>query len=98
MFHVRVRLPWRDPAAHLDRPARRSALLRKRRRPDRSDRAEGRHAALMPELPDQWEVAPEPGWIDPALAHEFPGLSIASTVIEATSGRSPQALKERLGR
>jgi DNA/RNA-binding domain of Phe-tRNA-synthetase-like protein len=50
----------------------------------------------MPELPDQWEVAPEPGWIDPALAHEFPGLSIASTVIEATSGRSPEALRERL--
>ena len=26
-------------------------------------------------LPEEWEVAPEPGWVDPALAEEFPGLS-----------------------
>ena len=38
----------------------------------------------MPDLPDQWEVAPEPGWIEPALAEEFPGLSLVSTVIEAS--------------
>jgi DNA/RNA-binding domain of Phe-tRNA-synthetase-like protein len=50
----------------------------------------------MPELPEEWEVAPEPGWIDPALAEEFPGLSIASTAIETRTGRSPEALKERL--
>jgi DNA/RNA-binding domain of Phe-tRNA-synthetase-like protein len=50
----------------------------------------------MPELPEDWEVAPEPGWIDPALAEEFPGLSIVSTAIETTSGRSPEALRERL--
>jgi DNA/RNA-binding domain of Phe-tRNA-synthetase-like protein len=50
----------------------------------------------MPELPEEWEVAPEPGWVDPALAEEFPGLSIASTAIEATAGRSPEALRERL--
>lgn len=50
----------------------------------------------MAELPDQWEVAPEPGWIDPALAEEFPGLSIVSTVLEASAGRSPEALRERL--
>lgn len=50
----------------------------------------------MAELPDQWEVAPEPGWIDPALAEEFPGLSIVSTVIETRAGRSPEALKEQL--
>jgi DNA/RNA-binding domain of Phe-tRNA-synthetase-like protein len=50
----------------------------------------------MAELPDQWEVAPEPGWIDPALAEEFPGLSIISTVIETRTGRSPEALKEQL--
>jgi DNA/RNA-binding domain of Phe-tRNA-synthetase-like protein len=48
------------------------------------------------DVPDQWEVAPEPGWIDPALAEEFPGLSIVSTVLEATTGRSPEALRERL--
>ena len=29
--------------------------------------------ALMVELPQDWEVAPEPGWIEPALAEEFPG-------------------------
>lgn len=50
----------------------------------------------MPELPDQWEVAPEPGWIEPALAEEFPGLSLFSTEIEASDGRSPEALRERL--
>ena len=50
----------------------------------------------MAELPDQWEVAPEPGWIEPALAEEFPGLSIVSTALETTTGRSPEALKERL--
>jgi DNA/RNA-binding domain of Phe-tRNA-synthetase-like protein len=50
----------------------------------------------MEGLPEQWEVAPEPGWVDPALAEEFPGLSIVSTTIETTTGRSPEALKERL--
>jgi DNA/RNA-binding domain of Phe-tRNA-synthetase-like protein len=50
----------------------------------------------MPRLPDQWEVAPEPGWVDPGLAEEFPGLSIVSTVIETRTGRSPEALKQRL--
>lgn len=50
----------------------------------------------MEGLPDEWEVAPEPGWIEPALAEEFPGLSIVSTVLETTTGRSPEALRERL--
>jgi DNA/RNA-binding domain of Phe-tRNA-synthetase-like protein len=50
----------------------------------------------MAELPQEWEVAPEPGWIDPALAEEFPGLSIVSTPMETATGRSPEALKERL--
>jgi DNA/RNA-binding domain of Phe-tRNA-synthetase-like protein len=50
----------------------------------------------MPELPEQWEVAPDPGWIEPDLAEEFPGLSIVSTTLETTTGRSPAALKERL--
>jgi len=47
----------------------------------------------MAELPEEWEVAPEPGWIEPALAEEFPGVS---TALETTTGRSPEALKERL--
>ena len=50
----------------------------------------------MGELPEEWEVAPEPGWIEPGLAEEFPGLTIATTVLEATTGRSPEALKEQL--
>lgn len=50
----------------------------------------------MEGLPDQWEVAPEPGWIEPTLAEEFPGLSILTTVIESEGGRSPEALRERL--
>jgi DNA/RNA-binding domain of Phe-tRNA-synthetase-like protein len=50
----------------------------------------------MAELPAEWEVAPEPGWIDPALGEEFPGLSIVSTTTAVKPGRSPEALKERL--
>jgi DNA/RNA-binding domain of Phe-tRNA-synthetase-like protein len=50
----------------------------------------------MADLPEQWEVAPEPGWIEPALAEEFPGLSILSTALESAGGRSPEALRERL--
>jgi DNA/RNA-binding domain of Phe-tRNA-synthetase-like protein len=50
----------------------------------------------MAELPEEWEATPEPGWVDPELGEEFPGLSIASTTMEAGSGRSPEALKERL--
>jgi DNA/RNA-binding domain of Phe-tRNA-synthetase-like protein len=50
----------------------------------------------MAELPEEWEVAPEPGWVDPELTEEFPGLLIVSTTIETTTGRSPEALKERL--
>jgi DNA/RNA-binding domain of Phe-tRNA-synthetase-like protein len=48
------------------------------------------------QLPEEWEAAPEPGWVDPALAEEFPGLSILATTLGVGSGRSPQALKERL--
>ncbi|MGH2956220.1 MAG: phenylalanine--tRNA ligase beta subunit-related protein [Solirubrobacterales bacterium] len=47
-------------------------------------------------LPEEWESAPEPGWIDPALGREFPGLSIAATTLSVGAGRSPEALKERL--
>ena len=50
----------------------------------------------MEGLPQQWEVTPEPGWVDATLAEEFPGLSIVSTAIETTTGRSPEALKDRL--
>jgi DNA/RNA-binding domain of Phe-tRNA-synthetase-like protein len=50
----------------------------------------------MVELPEEWEVAPEPGWLEPGLAEEFPGLSILSTALETRTGRSPEALKERL--
>jgi DNA/RNA-binding domain of Phe-tRNA-synthetase-like protein len=50
----------------------------------------------MNELPEAWETAPEPGWVAPALAEEFPGLSIVSTALETTTGRSPEALKQRL--
>lgn len=49
-----------------------------------------------PELPPEWESAPEPGWIDPALAEEFPGLGLATTTLGVGPGRSPEALKERL--
>src|SRR5215207_471548 len=47
-------------------------------------------------LPEAWEVAPEPGWVEPSLAEEFPGLSILITTLDVGPGRSPAALKQRL--
>jgi DNA/RNA-binding domain of Phe-tRNA-synthetase-like protein len=47
-------------------------------------------------LPEEWEVTPEPGWVAPALAEELPGLGLRYTTVATGSGRSPQALKERL--
>ena len=49
-----------------------------------------------PDLPEQQEAAPEPGWLAPELAEEFPGLGIFTTTLAAGAGRSPEALKERL--
>jgi DNA/RNA-binding domain of Phe-tRNA-synthetase-like protein len=48
------------------------------------------------EIPEEWEAAPEPGWVDRALADEFPGLSIVTTTLSVGAGRSNEALKERL--
>ena len=50
----------------------------------------------MAELPEPQEAAPEPGWIDPELEQEFPGLKIVATTVEAGGGRSPEPLRERL--
>jgi DNA/RNA-binding domain of Phe-tRNA-synthetase-like protein len=50
----------------------------------------------MAELPEDWEAAPEPGWVEPALSEEFPGLSLRTTVLEGSGGRSPEPLRERL--
>jgi DNA/RNA-binding domain of Phe-tRNA-synthetase-like protein len=47
-------------------------------------------------LPPPSEAAPEPGWIAPELAEEFPGLALRYTTIEAGSGRSPRSVKQRL--
>jgi DNA/RNA-binding domain of Phe-tRNA-synthetase-like protein len=52
--------------------------------------------AKSPELPEHQETAPEPGWIDPELAEEFPGLGIFTTTLAVGPGRSPEALKDRL--
>jgi DNA/RNA-binding domain of Phe-tRNA-synthetase-like protein len=49
-----------------------------------------------PELPQEWEVAPESGWVAPELAEEHPGLGLLCTVVEAGPGRSPEAVRERL--
>jgi len=50
----------------------------------------------MTELPEEWEVAPETGWIEPTLAEEFPGLTIATSTIESQIGKSSPELRERL--
>jgi DNA/RNA-binding domain of Phe-tRNA-synthetase-like protein len=52
--------------------------------------------ARVPALPAEWEAVPEPGWVAPVLAEEFPGLGILSTTVDRGSGRSPDALRERL--
>lgn len=49
-----------------------------------------------PALPMEWEVAPEPGWVDATLAEEFPGLGLAQTTVSAGRGRSPRAVKDHL--
>jgi DNA/RNA-binding domain of Phe-tRNA-synthetase-like protein len=65
-----------------------------KREPERSRDAE---VAGSPEsLPAEWETAPEPGWVEPSLTREFPGLSIATTTLSVGAGRSSAALKERL--
>lgn len=51
---------------------------------------------MAPDVPQEWEAAPESGWVDPALADEFPGLSIRTTILSVGAGRSHPALKERL--
>ncbi len=59
-------------------------------------RKRGGEGAVALELPPQQESAPEPGWIEPALAGEFPGLGIFTTTLAAGPGRSPEPVKERL--
>ena len=49
-----------------------------------------------PDLPPEGESAPEPGWLEPGLEQEFPGLGIFTTTVDAGGGRSPEALRERL--
>lgn len=51
---------------------------------------------MSPALPEEWEVAPEPGWVEPAIATEFPGLGLAATTVSAAGGRSPSAVREEL--
>jgi DNA/RNA-binding domain of Phe-tRNA-synthetase-like protein len=50
----------------------------------------------MVELPEEWEAAPEPGWVAPILDEEFPGLKIVTTTVTRGSGKSPPAVKEHL--
>ena len=38
----------------------------------------------------------EPGWVDPRVAAEFPELRLHLLTLDARSGRSPEALRERL--
>jgi DNA/RNA-binding domain of Phe-tRNA-synthetase-like protein len=64
--------------------------------PERRKPAQRKGTEPLEPLPEEWEVAPEPGWVDPVLAEEFPGLTILITTLGVGSGRSPQALKDRL--
>jgi DNA/RNA-binding domain of Phe-tRNA-synthetase-like protein len=42
------------------------------------------------------EPAPEPGWVAPRIAAEFPGLAISSIVVDSRPGRSPEPVRQRL--
>ena len=43
-----------------------------------------------------WQPAPEQGWVAPHLAAEFPGLGIASIVVDSRPGPSPDPVRHRL--
>jgi DNA/RNA-binding domain of Phe-tRNA-synthetase-like protein len=47
-----------------------------------------------PEL--AWEPPPEPGWVAPHIAAEFPGLGIASIEVDGRQGRSTETVRRRL--
>jgi DNA/RNA-binding domain of Phe-tRNA-synthetase-like protein len=40
--------------------------------------------------------APQQGWVAPHIASEFPGLGIAWVEVEATPGKSPEPVRQRL--
>jgi DNA/RNA-binding domain of Phe-tRNA-synthetase-like protein len=41
-------------------------------------------------------MEPEHGWVAPHVAAEFPGLGIASVVVDSAPGKSPEAVRRRL--
>jgi DNA/RNA-binding domain of Phe-tRNA-synthetase-like protein len=43
-----------------------------------------------------WVPTPERGWVAPHVAAEFPGLGIASIVVDGRQGRSPEPVRRRL--
>ena len=43
-----------------------------------------------------WNPPPEQGWVAPHIAAEFPGLGIAWVEVEASPGRSSEAVRRRL--
>jgi DNA/RNA-binding domain of Phe-tRNA-synthetase-like protein len=47
-------------------------------------------------LPEEGEAPPEPGWVAPAVADEFPGLGVAWTTASTGSGRSPEPVRKHL--
>ena len=72
-----------------------------RERPGQGDRAREPHrAAAAPEGARDLAVSAEPeltaGWVDAELAEEFPELGLVSVSVEARSGRSPFAVRDRL--
>jgi DNA/RNA-binding domain of Phe-tRNA-synthetase-like protein len=44
----------------------------------------------------RWEPAPQPGWVAPRLAAEFPGLGLSWVEVDGRPGRSPEAIGRRL--
>ena len=48
-------------------------------------------------MSDEAELAPAPGFVDPAVAAEFPGLRLDWLSVEVRPGPSPRAVQARLG-
>jgi DNA/RNA-binding domain of Phe-tRNA-synthetase-like protein len=43
-----------------------------------------------------WEPAPDPGWVAPHIAAEFPGLAISSVAVDSRPASSPEMVRRRL--
>ncbi len=98
---LRLRLPRRNPAERECRRTERGQSSSSdstrscMRRPPPNGADDGSRASATP-TDLGWEPAPEPGWVAPHVAAEFPGLAISSIVVDGRPGSSPEPVRRRL--